>query len=146
MLRKLLKHNLKNTWVILKGKICYSSKKSLFMWQSDQFGYQRNTGVQPVFAGYHLSSVHFYDILWTHKIIHEKWLNNALEKNGTRWELVARQYMALVSKLTRESGLQGSNPDLIHHYFSHPTHFEDHLRGKECDNQTSFSVPDSFSW
>lgn len=53
MLRKLLKHNLKNTWVILKGKICYRSKKSLFMWQSDQFGYQRNTGVQPVFAGYH---------------------------------------------------------------------------------------------
>lgn len=146
MLRKLLKHNLKNTWVILKGKICYSSKKSLFMWQSDQFGYQRNTGVQPVFAGYHLSSVHFYVILWTHKIIYKKWLNNALEKNGTRWELVARQYMTLVSKLTRESGLQGSNPDLIHHYFSHPTHFEDHLRGKECDNQTSFSVPDSFIW
>lgn len=25
MLRKLLKHNLKNTWVILKGKICYTT-------------------------------------------------------------------------------------------------------------------------
>lgn len=50
------------------------------------------TSMWPVLAEYHFSPVHCYVILFTQKIIYEKWCNDALARNGIWLERVACQY------------------------------------------------------